>query len=546
MLHLKTYKIWLFILKILWLKKMRNSNYKYIFPIIVLIGILIGIGFYFSTNKTLELHLLHTNDLHAHLLPFNPDNRKCTYNQEGCLGGFATIKTIIDSHRQKHPDLVLLDAGDRFSGTVFYTLRKSQDIIPLMNQFQYDALTLGNHDFDSGLSEIEKMMNVVNAPVVSVNVKFPKESVLAKKIKKSVILKRQGQKIGIIGALTPDIKTETTSAKEIDLLPLVQSIQEEIDILRKQNVQYIILLTHIGFDLDKEIASQLTDVDIIVGGHSHTLLSNNNTEKQDSYPVVVFNKSGEKVLVVSAGFGGQYIGALSVVLKNGSVQSYHGDTIRLDSSIPSNQEMKVQIEQIEQELAEHLNKPIMSLSENVSLTPNQLFCSEECYIGEVLTDALKEKYQDVDFVFMNAGGIRSGLFKGAVSFKQLAEVYPFDSSVVVVKMTGEQVERYLQYGIKNYIPDDRTNELLQVAGLSYIFDAQKKYITDIKVEDGHLVKNKEYRVVLPSFLAEGGDGFPVYPIEKELSQSVRNLLIDIFQLQTYQLPIFEKRVQKIN
>ena len=188
----------------------------------------------------------------------------------------------------------------------------------------------------------------------------------------------------------------------------------------------------------------------------------------------------------------------------------------------------------------------MTLNENVHLTPNQLFCSEECYIGEVLTDALKQKYQDVDFVFINAGGIRSGLFKGAVSFKQLAEVYPFDSSVVVVKMTGKQVEAYLQYGIKNYVSNDRTNELLQTAGLSYTFDSQKRYITDIKILSGNLDQNKEYRVILPSFLAEGGDGFPIYPVEKELSQSIRNLLIDIFQLPTYQLPVFEKRIQKIN
>lgn len=527
---------------------MRNTIYKYIFPIIVLVGILIGVVLYFSTSKTLELHLLHTNDLHSHLLPFNSDNRKCTYNQEDCLGGFATIKTIIDSYRQKHPGLVLLDAGDRFSGTVFYTLRKSQDIIPLMNQFQYDALTLGNHDFDSGLSEIEKMMKVINAPVVSANVKFPKESVLAKKIKKSVIIERQGQKIGIIGALTPDIKTETASAKEIDLSPLVQSIQAEIDILHKQNIQYIILLTHIGFDLDKEIASQLTGVDIIVGGHSHTLLSNNDMEKQkqDSYPVIVSNKSGEKVLIVSSGFGGQYIGLLSVVLKDGSVQSYNGDTIRIDSLIQPNQAMKVQIEQIEQELAEQLNKPIMTLDKNVSLTPNQLFCSEECYIGEVLTDALKQKYQDVDFVFMNAGGIRSGLFQGDVSFKQLAEVYPFDSSIVVVKMTGAQIKAYLQYGINNYLSDDRTNAFIQAAGLSYIFDSQAKKIISVQTQQGDLDNNKEYQVILPSFLAGGGDGFPVCPIEKELSQSVRNLLIDIFQLPTYRLPVLEKRIQKIN
>ena len=149
-------------------------------------------------------------------------------------------------------------------------------------------------------------------------------------------------------------------------------------------------------------------------------------------------------MVVSTGFGGQYIGSLSVLLKNGVVQSYHGDTIRIDKTIQPNKTIRSIIEQIERELSEQLSKPIMTLSENVPLTPNQLFCSEACYIGEVLTDALKQKYQDIDFVFMNAGGIRSGLFKGDISFKQLAEVYPFDSSIVVVKMTGKDVKSYLQ------------------------------------------------------------------------------------------------------
>ncbi len=503
---------------------------------------------YYHQNHLFTLNIIHTNDLHAHLIPFNTDNRTCDYKTNDCLGGFARIKTLIDSYRSKYPHSVLLDAGDRFSGTVFYTLRKSQDIIRLMNDWQYDALTIGNHEFDDGISEIEKMMQKLKAPVVCANAVFPETTPLAQQIKSSVILERNGRKIGIIGALTQDVKIETIHAKEIKLLPLLQTIQAEVDNLKKQQVDIIILLSHIGFNNDKSIAQQINDIDVIVGGHTHTLLSNNPQEKEanGSYPTVVQNPNGKPVLIVSTGMGGQHIGNLAVTFnRQGEIKSYTGDTVVVNNTITPDTTVLMDITAIEQKLKDILNEPITSVREPISLTPTEFFCSQSCYAGEILTDSLKRIIPNVDIVILNAGGIRAGLPNGMITFQHLAQTFPFDSYGAIVPLTGEQIQAYLTLGLKKYNPKDRTNAFLQTAGLSYSFNPQTKQLVSVTINNQPIQDDKIYRVAMPSFIAGGGDGYPEHTEFEVIPESIRSLMKKAMQSLDYQLPPFENRIQAI-
>lgn len=199
------------------------------------LGAAIGIaGYYALTVPVYTLHFIHTNDLHAHLLPFHPEKSVCAYDDETCQGGLARIHSFIDSYRAQYPDAILLDGGDRFSGTFFYTVNKGADIIRLLNQMNYDAVTLGNHDFDDGLPEIEKMMQKITAPVVSANVVFPSKRKVEKSIQPAVVLNKNGVKIGVIGLMTPDITTETKGGGGVNLLPISQIVPLQIKALKKR------------------------------------------------------------------------------------------------------------------------------------------------------------------------------------------------------------------------------------------------------------------------------------------------------------------------
>ncbi len=527
---------------------MSRIRYKFI-KIIIFLFICSSIGGgwqYYQNTQQFTLNIIHTNDLHAHLIPFNLDNRTCDYQSKECRGGYARIKTLIDSYRAKYPHTVLLDAGDRFSGTVFYTLRKSQDIIRLMNDWQYDALTLGNHDFDDGIGEIEKMMKQFQAPVICSNAVFPKTTPLAQLIKPAVILEKGNRKIGVIGALTPDVKTETVHAKEIQLLPLAQTIQAEVDKLQKQQVDIIILLSHIGFDKDQSIAKQVTGIDVIVGGHTHTLLSNNSTEAEGVYPTVIKNPEQKPVLIVSAGIGGQHIGNLAVTFDNrGDIQSYSGNTVVVDNTIPPNTTILNDIITIEQKLENILQEPIVSTATPVSLTPQTLFCSQSCYVGEILTNSLKQIIPNVDVVILNAGSIRAGLPQGTITFQHLAQSFPFDSYGAIVSLSGEQILTYLTHGLKKYNPKGRTNAFLQTAGLSYSFNPQTKQLVSVTINNQPVEPDKIYRVAMPSFIAGGGDGYPEHSEFEVIPESIRLLMKKAMQSPDYKVPPFENRIQTI-
>lgn len=496
--------------------------------------------------ENFKLDLLHTNDLHSHFIPYKNDGSICTYDT--CLGGFARIKSFIDTERKKNPNLLLLDAGDRFSGTVFYTLRKSKDIAPLMNPMKYDAINLGNHDFDGGLSELEKFALEINAPILSSNVIFPEGHSLNKTIIPAIVIHKNGKQIGVISALSLDTKKESAKADEIKLKNPIDTIRPMIEKLKSQGVNIIILLNHIGIDEDIKLAQELTDVDIIISAHTHTLLSNNPLEKEakGSYPLVIKNKEDKNVLIVSSGIGGHHVGKLSADFnENGEVISFEGDTIQMNNTIKPDKALDDMILNIQEELKKELNQKLFSTEEKIPLTHDGLFCSESCYIGEVLSNALllaaQKVNKEVDFAFLNAGSIRSGLPKGDITFEHIAQTYPFDSKAVITKMTGQEIMEYLNYGLKTYIPNDRTNPLLQTAGIGYLFSGKTKNIvkTNIKLEN-----EKEYLVVMPSFLANGGDGFKKVNIIQELPEkTIREAFISI--LATTKMNSFENRIKKM-
>ena len=499
-------------------------------------------------SQPTPLTIVHTNDVHAHLLPSDAKLQDCDADNTDCLGGYARIKSVIDGIRQTSDNVVVLDAGDRFSGTVFYTLRKSQDVTPLTEQIGYDVLTLGNHEFDDGLGELFKFVQGISAPIVSANVSFPTHTQLNERVVPSVVLNKNGLKIGVIGALSEETKLETAKAKEIDINEVIPAVRREAEKLTHQGVKVLIALTHIGIEADKNLARAVPELDIIVGGHTHTLLSNDTvkTDVYGPYPVVISGAKNAQTLIVTSGIGGHYLGILNVSFdKKGRIVSYAGDTVRLDTTIVPNNVMEQSVASVQQSVDKIINEPILHIDQDIYLTNNGKYCSESCYVGEFLTDMLKEIALDADITLLNAGGIRAALPKGQIAFKHVASAYPFDSVGVLVQMTGAELKSYLAHGLKKYLLNDRTNAFLQIAGGTYQFSSDTKTVKNVMVKGDLVQDDKVYSVLIPSFMADGGDGFPEKEVIKTYDLTIRDMIITAMKQPGMVIKSFEGRVQKI-
>ena len=241
-----------------------------------------------------SLTILHTNDFHARFEPISKYDSGCSSedNAEGkCFGGSARLVTAVAEARARSNNSILVDGGDQFQGTLFYTYYKGTLAAEMMNKLGYDGMTVGNHEFDDGPEVLRGFMDAVDFPVLMSNADVTKEAFLADALKKSVIIERGGEKIGMIG-LTPEDTDELASPGDnITFSDPVAAVQGEVDALTVQGVNKIIVLPHSGFGVDKRVAAETTGVDVIVGGHSNTFLSNTSDRAEGPYPTCLLYTS---------------------------------------------------------------------------------------------------------------------------------------------------------------------------------------------------------------------------------------------------------------
>lgn len=277
----------------------------------------------FAQNSLERLVILHTNDTHSRLEPF-PENDK----KFAGLGGVAARKAIIDTVRQQEEHVLLLDAGDIFQGTPYFNLYKGEPEIKSMSMMGYDCATMGNHDFDLGLDGFLKQMPHANFPFVVSNYDFSK-TILHKKIHPYHIIKKGSLKIGIMGlgiqlyGLVP-----REAYDKIYYNDPIATAQKMSHFLRhKKGCDFIICLSHLGYKYDFKkvsdiaIAAATSEIDLILGGHTHTFLDE---------PTVVKNAQNKDVIINQVGWGGVKIGHLVFEFeKNKSKNSLKQHTVIL-------------------------------------------------------------------------------------------------------------------------------------------------------------------------------------------------------------------------
>ncbi|MBT8229249.1 MAG: bifunctional metallophosphatase/5'-nucleotidase [Saprospiraceae bacterium] len=258
-----------------------------------------------SDPDFIKLNILHTNDVHSRIDPFPDDG-----GRNAGLGGAARRAEMIQSIRNKEKNVLLLDAGDIFQGTPYFNFFGGELEIKLMSKMGYDASTMGNHDFDAGIDGFDKQLVHADFPFIVSNYDF-KNTVLNNKISPYKIFNVEDLKIGVIGTgielkgLVP-----STMYKETQYLDPISSAQKYANILKKDKAcDYVICLSHLGYRYSSErisdviLAQNTTDIDLIIGGHTHTFMRKADTRR---------NLKGEQVIVTQAGWAGILLGHIEV------------------------------------------------------------------------------------------------------------------------------------------------------------------------------------------------------------------------------------------
>ncbi|XP_010881087.1 5'-nucleotidase isoform X1 [Esox lucius] len=481
-----------------------------------------------------ELTLLHTNDVHARVEETSVDSGKCTNGD--CFAGVARRFTKIQEIRSREKNVMLLDAGDQYQGTVWFNVYKGAEAAYFMNKLGYDAMALGNHEFDNGVKGLIKpFLQEVNFTILSANIKADKN--LAPQISGLYlpykIFNISSERVGVVGYTSKETPALSQTGPNLVFEDEIDALQPQVNKLLTLGVNKIIALGHSGFKTDKEIAKRVKGVDVVIGGHSNTFLYTGKKPSSEipagPYPVIVKSEDGRKVPVVQAFAFGKYLGYLKVTFdESGNVHQSTGNPILLNSSIPQDPQILAEVNEWKKALANYSNQYVGRTLVYLNGTFEE--CRfRECNLGNLICDAMVHhnvKYPDelkwnhVSCCILQGGGIRSSVDErsrnGSIMMEDLISVMPFGGTFDLVLLKGSTLRKVFEHSVKRY--GQNTGEFLQVSGFHVEYDMSRPpenratsisvLCTDCRVPHYEpLDDNKEYKVVMPSYLAEGGDGY---------------------------------------
>lgn len=488
-----------------------------LYMVLFLWAVLIGIALHqvLTQNQSLSLRILHTNDHHAHLEAVEVGDRM--------LGGIAQRKSLIDQlQSQSQTPTLLLDAGDIFQGTLYFNQYLGLADLPFYNELHYAAVAIGNHEFDETQETLAQFIRQAQFPMLSANLKIDPNSPLSGLVKPWIIQTMGRQKIGIFGLTTEETPVLSSPGEGVEFIDEIAAAQQAVTELQQQGVNKIIALTHIGFTHDLDLAEQVSGIDIVIGGHSHTPLGDMPGATQP-YPVVKQTPAGKTVLVATDWEWGKYLGDLAVDFdRQGQVVNWKGSPHAVDSTIPEDATFQTELMAFKQPLDE-LRQQVIGQSKVKLEGDRDKVRTQETNLGNLITDALMSKMQpdNPQIVMVNGGGIRASIPAGEITLGQVIEVLPFGNTITRLDLTGAQIKQVLEHGVSE--AERGEGAFPQVSGVRFAWNPKAKpgsRITSIKVkkaqgQETELQPNATYRVVTNNFMMQGGDGYEIFKQGKD-------------------------------
>lgn len=464
---------------------------------LVLLSLLIslfsgGLVCYASTGEAelagaTRLTIIHTNDTHARV-------------REGDGMGFARISAIVREIKKENPNVLLLDAGDTFHGQAIASLNKGESIVRIMNEIGYDAMAPGNHDFNYGYDRLLELGGLTNFPILAANVEKEDGSLL---LDIYLIKEIAGLRVGIFGLATPDTtyKTHPDNVKGLVFTSPVEAARRTVEIL-KDKTDLIIAVSHLGIDPSStvtsiELAESVKGIDLIIDGHSHTVLEQGLTVSD--------------TLIVSTGEYGKNLGVVDLYLKNGKLAGIEAGLITKELAAETAEDEAVVsvIESIETEQTELLGQVIGETAVALDGARKNVRTGET-NLGNLIADAMMY-VTGADCAFVNGGGIRASIDAGDITKGDIISVLPFGNYIVTKRMTGADIKAALEQGSRAY--PEPAGSFPHVSGLKYVIDIGRQAgdrIVNISLGEEPLDLSREYVVATNDFMAAGGDGYTVF------------------------------------
>lgn len=481
-----------------------------------LFAFLLFIGCTFHKNgknsppeNSFKLVLLHTNDSHGAIFPIN----EC--------GGLAQRASYINKVRNESEYVLLVDAGDINTGQAISNLFHAEPDILAYNYMKYDAVAVGNHEFDNSIDTLLKQIHTANFPFLTSNILY-KERTLDKDY---IIKEYNGVKVGLFGLTTSSTKEISVGVND-DLIfkDEIKTAQQMITLLKEKKVHIIIALTHLGleennnrFVTSQKLAQQTDGIDIIVDGHSHSYIKE---------PLLIKN-----TWIVSAGEQGKYVGNGLISIKDNHIQSFKWEPVPINTSHYQPDTALLNILHPYIEAAQQNLK--MNIGHATALFPyndkyeQQIPRIKESSIGNLITDAIMWETQrlsllHVDFAFINGGSIRSAIRQGEISKEDIFTVLPFHNEIQIITMKGKEVKKLFQF-IASIQPGD--GAFPQVSKeIKLVINPSKNSLDTLLLRNKQIEDDTLYHIATTNYITSGKDGYKdVIPQNLTFPVSLRNL-----------------------
>lgn len=475
-----------------------------------------------------RLHILHINDMHSRLEHVAASNGTCggrALDEGNCFGGAARLATAIRERRAalagSGVPVLTLDAGDQSQGTLFYTTYGGKAEVEMMNMIGFDAMTLGNHEFNRGPESLAEMLATADFPVVSGNTIVEAGHPLADLVHARLVIEREGVTVGILGVTTPDTAFLSSPGEAVRFADPAEHLREAAAQLRAEGVHNIIVLSHLGFVQDQALAAAVDGISLIVGGHSHTLLSNT-VEGAPSYATMVASPSGRAVPIVQAFAFSRYMGDLAVEFdEEGAVISATGDTVELVMSrFEEAPDVAARVAALAGPIDQLRATPVATLAADIDGS-RESCRAMECEMGNTVANAMLERMAPagVRIAIANGGGLRASLAAGSVTLGDVLTVLPFQNTLYTLELPGAAILAALEHGVNGI--EEGAGRFPQVAGLRFRLDTGvapnegRVSGVEVQTDDGFepLDPGATYTIVTNNFMARGGDGYAMFVSE---------------------------------
>ncbi|MGV3491167.1 MAG: bifunctional metallophosphatase/5'-nucleotidase [Devosia sp.] len=480
-------------------------------------------GYAGAAQAEFSLTILHINDFHSRFESITGTDSTCDAEGEAageCFGGIARLKTAIDTEKAAAADagqnVVLLSAGDNFQGSLFYTQYKSEIVSDFFNDMGFDVVATGNHEFDDGPAEFAKFLASAEFPIIGGNYDTTNDPDLKGLPPGVIVLNIGGEKVGVIGATTEETPDIASPGPNVVFESVTEYVKGAVGGLESAGINKIIVLSHIGYTVEQDLAATVPGIDLIVGGHSHTYLGTGEGEA-GPYPTLVKNPDGVDVPIVSAGQYAKVLGDITITWDDdGNVISAEGAPILLDASVTPDQGFLDRVAEMGAPL-EALKAEVIGDATAIIEGDRNICRVMECAMGNLVADAQLDRVADqgITISIANSGGLRATIDAGEITMGEVLTVLPFSNTLATFQLSGADLVASLENGVSQI--EDVAGRFPQVAGLHYTFDISKpvgERISDVLVADGDdwvpIDPAATYGIVTNNYVRGGGDGYELF------------------------------------